>query len=174
MGSDACAATSHETRWSGYIWGETWSSLEDYDRLFSGNIALFYVCILIFLIYVLLLKNHADSVVRTSLLFFLFRELKESLHVLMVTIQQLGCLRLLHLLLKRELVKILQNYSENLIITGILIEVLLNCKKDLTKYSLVYLPRALILMSGPSYFIASGRWKLQLCISVLLLLAQSL
>ena len=62
----------------------------------------------------------------------------------MVTIQQLGCLRLLHLLLKRELVKIFLNYTENLDNTGILIEVLFNCKKDLAKYSLVHLPRALI------------------------------
>lgn len=62
----------------------------------------------------------------------------------MVTIQQLGCLRLLHLLLKRELVKILLNYTENLVNTGILIEVLFNCKNDLAKYSLVHLPRALI------------------------------
>jgi hypothetical protein len=46
--------------------------------------------------------------------------------------------------LKRELVKILLNYTENLVNTGILIEVLFNCKKDLAKYYLVHLPRALI------------------------------
>ena len=47
-----------------------------------------------------------------SFAFSLHRELVESLLFLMVTIQQLGCLRSLHQLLMRELVKTLQTCTE--------------------------------------------------------------
>jgi hypothetical protein len=60
--------------------------------------------------------------------------------------------QLLHLLLKRKSVKILLNYTENLISTGFPIEVLFKHQQDLAKYSLVYLLiRALICISEPFF-----------------------
>jgi hypothetical protein len=94
----------------------------------------------------------------------------------MVTTQQLGCLWLLYLLLKRKSVKILLNYTENLINTGFPIGVLFTPGRSCKILSCLSTDQSVNLHQWTIFcFIASGRWKLQLLsISVIRLLVQNL
>lgn len=110
-----------------------------------------------------------------SFAFSLHRELVESLLFLMVTIQQLGCLRSLHQLLRRELVKTLQTCTEIPRISGDVLWSMLatSCWFFCVLGCFWHLFSFLIRKTEFLNLLVAGRSKLPLRVSVFHLLALS-